>query len=156
MIFETHPRRRMLLILPPIAVGILVLVLMAGGRKPPTQAETTIPAKPVRALEVQQLDLVPVAEGYGSVMPAQLWTAVAEVSGRIVELHQRLRDGEIIPQGTLLLRIDPVDYELNLAQAEAALAELSGTGQRQGQRRDRAAQLEDRTAGVRPHLQAGR
>lgn len=124
MIFENHPRRRMLLILPPIALGILVLALMAGGRKPPVQAESTIPVKPVRTLEVRQVDLVPVAEGYGSVTPAQLWTAVAEVSGRIVELHPRLRDGEIIPADTLLLRIDPVDYELNLAQAEAALAEL--------------------------------
>jgi RND family efflux transporter MFP subunit len=124
MVFDKHPRRRMLLILPPVALGILVLVLMAGGRKPPVQAETTTPAKPVRTLEVRQFDLVPVAEGYGSVKPAQLWTAVAEVSGRIVELHPRLRDGEILPAGTLLLRIDPVDHELNLAQAEAALAEL--------------------------------
>jgi RND family efflux transporter MFP subunit len=124
MIFERHPRLRRLLILPPIVLGVLVLVLMAGGREPPVQAEATIRAKPVRTLEVQQVDLVPVAEGYGSVKPAQLWTAVAEVSGRIVELHPRLRDGEILPAGTLLLRIDPVDYELNLAQAEAALAEL--------------------------------
>ncbi|MEJ2394303.1 MAG: efflux RND transporter periplasmic adaptor subunit [Candidatus Thiodiazotropha sp.] len=124
MIFEKHPRRRMLLILPPILVGVLVLMLMAGNRKPPQQAETTTPAKPVRTFAVQEVDLVPVAEGYGSVKPAQLWTAVAEVSGRIVELHPRLRDGEILPAGTPLLRIDPVDYELNLAQAQAALAEL--------------------------------
>ncbi|MEJ2395440.1 MAG: efflux RND transporter periplasmic adaptor subunit [Candidatus Thiodiazotropha sp.] len=124
MIFERHPRRRMLLILPPIALGILVLALMAGSRNPPVQTDTATAPKPVRALKIQQVDLVPVAEGYGSVKPAQLWTAVAEVSGRIVELHPRLRDGEILPAGTLLLRIDPVDYELNLAQAEAALAEL--------------------------------
>jgi RND family efflux transporter MFP subunit len=114
----------MLLILPPIILGVLVLVLMAGGRKPPVQAESETPAKLVRTLKVQQVDLVPVAEGYGTVKPAQLWTAVAEVSGRIVELHPRLRDGEILPAGTQLLRIDPVDYELNLAQAEAELAEL--------------------------------
>jgi RND family efflux transporter MFP subunit len=102
-----------------------MLALMASSRKQPVQFESSIPAKPVRALQVQQVDLVPVAEGYGSVMPAQLWTAVAEVTGRIVELHPRLRDGEILPAGTPLLRIDPVDYELNLAQAEAALAELA-------------------------------
>jgi RND family efflux transporter MFP subunit len=124
MVFDKHPRRRMLLILPPIILGVLVLVLMAGGRKPPVQAESETPAKLVRTLKVQQVDLIPVAEGYGTVKPAQLWTAVAEVSGRIVELHPRLRDGEILPAGTQLLRIDPVDYELNLAQAEAELAEL--------------------------------
>ena len=114
----------MLLILPPIAIGILIMVLMAGNRQPPVQSDTTVTAKPVRTLQVTAVDLVPAAEGYGSVKPAQLWTAVAEVSGRIVELHPRLRDGEILPAGTLLLRIDPVDYELNLAQAEAELAEL--------------------------------
>lgn len=124
MIFNQHPRMRMLLILPPIALGVLVLVLMAGNRTAPSQAEQTEPSKPVRTVEVQQLQLVPVAEGYGAVTPAQVWTGVAEVSGRIVELHPRLRDGEIIAAGSLLLRIDPVDYELSLAQAEASLAEL--------------------------------
>jgi len=124
MIFNQHPRLRMLLILPPIILGVLVLVLMAGNRKAPGQAERQEPSKPVRTVEVQQVQLVPVAEGYGAVTPAQVWSAVAEVSGRIVELHPRLRDGEIIAAGSLLLRIDPVDYELSLAQAEASLAEL--------------------------------
>jgi RND family efflux transporter MFP subunit len=124
MIFNQHPRMRMLLILPPIILGGLVLALMASNRSSPSKAEKVEPSKLVRTVEVQQLDLVPVAEGYGTAKPAQVWTAVAEVSGRIVELHPRLRDGEIIAAGTLLLRIDPVDYELSLAQAEAALAEL--------------------------------
>ena len=124
MVFDKHPRRRMLLILPPIVIGVVILMLMAGNRKPPVQSEAEIPPKPVRTLQVAAVNLIPVAEGYGSVKPAQLWTGVAEVSGRIVELHPRLRDGEILPAGTLLLRIDPVDYELSLAQAEAELAEL--------------------------------
>jgi RND family efflux transporter MFP subunit len=124
MIFEKHPRLRMLLILPPIILGILVLLIMAGNRKPPLQSNAEPIAKPVRTLKIHPAELIPVVEGYGSVMPAQLWTAVAEVSGRIVELHPRLRNGEIIPAGTLLLRIDPVDYELNLAQAKAELAKL--------------------------------
>jgi RND family efflux transporter MFP subunit len=46
------------------------------------------------------------------------------VAGRIVDIHPRLRDGEIISKGSPLLQIDPVDYQLNLAQAEAELAEL--------------------------------
>ncbi|MGB5832029.1 MAG: efflux RND transporter periplasmic adaptor subunit, partial [Thiohalocapsa sp.] len=36
----------------------------------------------------------------------------------------RLRDGEILAAGTELARIDPIDYELALAQAQAELAEL--------------------------------
>ncbi|MEJ2589963.1 MAG: efflux RND transporter periplasmic adaptor subunit [Candidatus Thiodiazotropha sp.] len=124
MILQRHPRRRMLLILPPLAFGFVVLALMAGNRQPPVKERLEEPAKLVRTIEARQLDLIPMAEGYGSVQPAQVWTAVSEVSGRITALHPRLRDGEMIAAGSLLLSIDPVDYELNLAQAEAALAEL--------------------------------
>jgi len=43
----------------------------------------------------------------------------------VIRSHPRLRDGEILKEGTELLRIDPVDYELALAEAEAGLAELA-------------------------------
>jgi RND family efflux transporter MFP subunit len=125
MTLQRHPRRRMLLILPPLVLGFMVLALMAGNRQPPVRESLEEPAKLVRTIKARPLDLIPTAEGYGSVQPAQVWTAVSEVSGRITALHPRLRDGEIITAGSLLLSIDPVDYELNLAQAEAALAELA-------------------------------
>ncbi|MCU7843001.1 MAG: efflux RND transporter periplasmic adaptor subunit [Candidatus Thiodiazotropha sp. (ex Monitilora ramsayi)] len=119
-----HPHLRKLLILPPVVLGVLLLILMAGNKESPVKAEDGEPTKLVRIIEAPQLELVPVAEGFGSIEPARVWSAVAQVSGRIVELHPRLRDGEIISQENLLFKIDPTDYELNLAQAEAALAEL--------------------------------
>jgi RND family efflux transporter MFP subunit len=123
---QTPPRKRKRrwLILPPIALGIGVIVLMAQGRQPPVPAEAGEPAKPVHVLEARALSLRPTAEGHGPVRPASVWTAVAEVSGRIVEIHPRLRDGEILAAGTELARIDPIDYELALAEANAELAEL--------------------------------
>ncbi|MEW8071204.1 MAG: efflux RND transporter periplasmic adaptor subunit [Candidatus Thiodiazotropha sp.] len=121
---DNHPRWRKLLILPPIALGILVLMLMASNRQPPLKVERGEPTKLVRTVEARQLELIPVAEGYGAVQPARVWSAVAQVAGRIVDIHPRLRDGEIISEGSLLLQIDPADYQLNLAQAEAELAEL--------------------------------
>jgi RND family efflux transporter MFP subunit len=121
---EKHPHWRKLLILPPIALGLLVLIMMASNRQAPQNVEPGEPTKLVRIVEAQQLELIPVAEGYGSVQPARVWSAVAQVAGRIVDIHPRLRDGEIISEESLLLQIDPVDYQLNLAQAEAELAEL--------------------------------
>ncbi|MEW8523600.1 MAG: efflux RND transporter periplasmic adaptor subunit [Candidatus Thiodiazotropha endolucinida] len=121
---DNHPHWRKLLILPPIALGILVLMVMAGNRQPPQKVERGEPTKLVRTVEARQLELVPVAEGYGTVQPARVWNAVAQVAGRIVDIHPRLRDGEIISEGSLLVQIDPADYQLNLAQAEAELAEL--------------------------------
>lgn len=45
-----------------------------------------------------------------------------EVSGRIVELA--VKDNQPVKQGDLLFRIDPRQYQANLAKAEAALAAL--------------------------------
>lgn len=120
-----RPRHwRKFLILPPIVVGILVLMWMAQGRQPPIKAEPSEPTRTVRVIEAPMLDLIPTAEGYGPVQPARVWTAVSQVSGRVVAIHDKLRDGEILSEGTQLLRTDPVDYELALAQSRAELAEL--------------------------------
>ena len=117
-------RWRALWVVPPIILGIVVLVWLAGGKQPPAKAERGEPTHTVRVIEVPLLDLVPIAEGYGPVVPARVWAAVSQVKGRVVQIHPRLRDGEILPEGTLLLRIDPVDYELALAQARAELGSL--------------------------------
>ncbi|WP_413595732.1 multidrug transporter subunit MdtN [Citrobacter youngae] len=47
---------------------------------------------------------------------------VPEVSGRIVELA--VKDNQPVKKGDLLFRIDPRQYQANLAKAEAALAAL--------------------------------
>ncbi len=121
---QTSSRLRMLWIIPPIIVGILFMMFMAGGKQPPVKSERGEPTRAVRVISVPSVELSPRAEGYGTVQPAQTWTAVAQVSGRITEMHPKLRNGESIAADTLLFRIDPVDYELKLAQAQAEVAEL--------------------------------
>jgi RND family efflux transporter MFP subunit len=125
MTIEIQPFWRKLLILPPLALGLVVLFSAAGSKPPPSKAERGELARAVRVIHAPRLDLVPSAEGYGAVQPARVWTAVTQVEGRVVEINPRLRDGEILLKDTLLLRIDPVDYELILAQAQAELAELA-------------------------------
>jgi RND family efflux transporter MFP subunit len=105
-------------------LGAAVLFWAVTGKAPPAKAERGEPTRKVRIIEAPKLDLVPRAEGYGAVKPARVWTAVAQVGGRVVETHPQLHNGEIVSADTVLLRIDPVDYELALAQAQAELAEL--------------------------------
>ena len=114
-----------LLIVPPVVIGILVLMFMAAGKQPPAKAERGEPKRTVRVIEVPLVELVAEAEGYGQVQPARVWTAVSQVAGRVTYIHPRLRDGEILPEGTELVHVDPKDYELALAQAQAELAELN-------------------------------
>lgn len=120
-----RPRWKRLLIIPPILIGVLAIFWAKSGREPPALTEQGEPTRTVRVIEAPAVDLVPVAEGFGTVEPGRVWSAVAQVKGRIVEVHPRLKNGEMIPEGELLLRIDPMDYELALAQARAELAELA-------------------------------
>jgi len=113
------------MILPPIAIGLLVLFFMMAGKQPPAQAERGEPTRTVRVIDVPLVELAPMAEGYGQVQPARIWTAVSQVAGRVTYIHPRLRDGEILTEGTELVHIDPKDYELAQAQAQAELMELN-------------------------------
>ncbi|MDX1385780.1 MAG: efflux RND transporter periplasmic adaptor subunit, partial [Thermoanaerobaculia bacterium] len=88
----------------------------------------------VRVIEVEPVDFVPRAVGYGTVAPSRVWEAVAQVAGKVVEKHPELERGRLLEAGTVILRIDPADYELaiarsqaNLESAEAQLAELEVT-----------------------------
>ena len=123
--------KRWLIIIIPILMGIMILAILIQRRSGPEQVPPTEQARSVRVIEVPAVTVVPRAIGYGSVAPGMIWEAVAEVSGRIIAMHPRLKNGEILVADSVLLRIDPTDYELALAQveanieaAEAQLAEL--------------------------------
>lgn len=117
------------LILLPIVLGLVVLVFLTRTRSGPEQTPLTEQARPVRVIEVPSVTVIPRALGYGNVEPGKVWEAVAEVGGKIVELHPRLKNGEIITADSLLLRIDPTDYELAVTEVEtdieATAAQLS-------------------------------
>lgn len=122
---------RRLLIVPPVLAGVAAIAYATrDDAGPPTEPPTEI-ARPVRVISVPVVDLTPRALGYGQVRPGRVWEAVAEVSGRIIEKHARLKPGEIVTAGEVLLRIDPADYELAIESigagirgAEARIEEL--------------------------------
>jgi RND family efflux transporter MFP subunit len=117
-------RLKALWILPPVILAVIVFIAMKSGQQQPGLSPVVESVRTVRTITVTKRDFTPIARGYGIVKPAQVWKSIAQVSGRIVEKHPRLNNGEIIQKGEVLLKIDPVDYELSLAQAETQLAEL--------------------------------
>lgn len=125
MTTEHRSLRRKLLIFPPLAIGAALFLWVVGVKQPPLQIVASETAQAVRVVEAPLLALVPRAEGYGPVRPARVWTAVAQVAGSVVETHPKLRDGEILPEQTLLIRIDPGDYEIARSEARAELAALA-------------------------------
>ncbi len=105
----------------PVILGIVVFVLLKQNSPAPQQKPAQESATIVRTLAIPQLTVSPVAIGYGTVQPVSTWEAVAQVEGIITEKNPHLGKGAIIEKGTLLLKIDPKDYELNIAQIEAEI-----------------------------------
>ena len=62
----------------------------------------------------------------GTVAPRTESTLIPEISGRVVELSPALVSGGFFEQGDVLLRIDPRDYEADVARARARLARAAG------------------------------
>jgi membrane fusion protein, multidrug efflux system len=126
--------QRLWLFLVPVIVGALVFAIALKTRPSPEQQQAKEITANVRVIEVPRVTLIPRAIGYGNVKPGRVWQAVAEVAGKVVEIHPQLKKGAIIAKGSVLLKIDPTDYRLGIAQAEAdirainaQIAELSGS-----------------------------
>lgn len=117
--------RRLWLFLLPVLAGAVVLVFAAKMKPSPVQLPPTEAATSVRIIDVPEVTLIPRAVGYGSIRPARVWQAVAEVAGKIVDIHPQLKKGAIIGKGETLLKIDPTDYLLAITQAEADIRAIS-------------------------------
>ena len=113
-----------LLALPPIALGIAAAVWMIASAPGPAQVGGDALALPVRVMTVAAEDIRPTATAWGNLRAAETWVAVAEVQGEVIWRHPDREPGRLIPAGTEVLRIDPADYELALAQSLADLAAL--------------------------------
>jgi multidrug efflux pump subunit AcrA (membrane-fusion protein) len=124
-----------LLIIVPILIGVAVVAYNVRNRAEPERSGAGEAARKVRVITVPKIDVVPRALGFGTVTPGTVWEAVAEVQGKVIAMHGQLKSGTILPKGTILLRIDPADYQLALRSVEAdvaviraQLAELAGRG----------------------------
>jgi len=114
-----------LLAVPPIALGIAAAVWMIASAPGPAQIDGRAPALPVRVMTVAVEDIRPTATAWGNLRAADSWVAGAEVQGEVIWRHPDLEPGRLIPEGTEVLRIDPADYQLALAQSQADLAALA-------------------------------
>ena len=117
--------RRLWLFLAPVIVGALVFAFAMKTRPLPLQLPAQERAASVRTITLAPVTLIPRAIGYGNVRPGRVWRAVAEVAGKVVEIHPQLKKGAIVGKGTVLLKIDPTDYRLGILQAEADIRAIN-------------------------------
>ncbi len=97
-------------ILLVLLVGTAAIVAATRGEK----------AVEVRVEAVEARDLVASVTASGKVQPRTTVDLSADITGRIVNL--RVREGDTVTRGQLLLRIDPTQYEAAVQRSEASLA----------------------------------
>ncbi|MCC5858217.1 MAG: hypothetical protein JJT90_08690 [Ectothiorhodospiraceae bacterium] len=117
---------RVLVVVIGLAIGVALLVFFVVNRQTPERSDSPPVPMAVVVIEAQPMAFRLEARGHGVARPAETWQAVANVSGRVVERHPALESGALLPEGTLLLALDPSRYELAIAEAEAELASLAG------------------------------
>lgn len=77
----------------------------------------------VEVMEVQRADLELPLMSEGVVRTRRQTVLSAQVSGRIVEVHAQFEEGGRFQKGAVIAKIDRLDYETAVAQAESTVAE---------------------------------
>lgn len=114
-----------------MALGVAAFTFMGAQPPPQRRASEEGVATPVRTAEVTPERNGMTIEADGVVVPLREVTLAAEVGGRVRTKAEACNEGQFVKAGTVLLEIDPRDYELDvdrldreLKQAGHAIEEL--------------------------------
>lgn len=103
-----------------IGLGFLGFKLLKGS-KPELQSKEPKEVLPiVDVVEVSPEDHVTSIESFGTVQSYFETTLTPQVSGRIIEVSDAFRVGQLVREGDVLARIDDIDYKSALATVTAA------------------------------------
>ncbi|NKF51423.1 efflux RND transporter periplasmic adaptor subunit [Shewanella sp. WXL01] len=112
-------------LLPFLIIFVFVAlagILLSTKQEPEKKQETTVlPVVEVISVEPQTVSLN--LPSYGVVQPKHKTQLVTEVQGRILEIAPAFVAGGIVKKGQKLALLEPSDYQADLMQAQAGLAQ---------------------------------
>ena len=118
-------RHRKWLIVPPVIIGVGIVAFFVSGRTGPHRSPLEEQSRVLHVIKVPEIEVIPRVLGYGTAEPGREWRAVAEVKGRVVDVHPDLEAGALLQAGAEILRIDPAEYRLTVARLEADIAQVA-------------------------------
>jgi RND family efflux transporter MFP subunit len=116
-------RKKILLPIVVLAVGGALTVVMINSRAPVATRPPQDFAPLVRVHEVSPEAHRFTIRTHGTVAPRTESEIVAEVRGQVKEIAPKFASGGFFEKGEVMLRIDPVDYELAVVNARSAVAQ---------------------------------
>ncbi|MCR4575310.1 MAG: HlyD family efflux transporter periplasmic adaptor subunit [Lentisphaeria bacterium] len=106
-----------------IAIIAATVFLVKTGpkpmRKPPQES-----VQKVTAVKAAQIPFCPVIHGFGEAMPDKTWSAITQISGKIIEINPGLQNGKFLHKGDLIAKIDDTEYRLAIDKAKAEAAKI--------------------------------
>lgn len=104
-------RKVVLLLLAVVVLGTIIVAAVKSG----SGSEVAVRVEPVT-----RRDLVAMVRASGWVRPHRAVDVQSDIMGRVTAL--RVKEGDVVKRGDVLLRIDPSQYEAAVAQAKAAVS----------------------------------
>ena len=100
--------------------ALVILCGCGNANSKSAQASNTPQVIPVAVATAEKKDVPVFLEGLGSVQAYNTVSLKSRVDGQIVQIN--FKEGQFVKQGDLLIVIDPRPYQVQLEQAQAALA----------------------------------
>lgn len=97
--------------------------LLISTKEAPEQKENKIPIPIIDVISVEQKTVSLNLPSYGVVTPKNKTQLVTEVQGRMLTIAPHFVAGGVVKKGDELAIIEPSDYEADLMQAQASLAQ---------------------------------
>ena len=117
-------------LLPPVCIVsfFVIVFILLNPSKPELKQDAQKPALPIiEVMQVTPESLALMIPSYGVAQPKYKTKLVAEVSGRLVQISPVFVSGGFVRKGDVLAKIDPADYQVELIQAEASLAQAQAS-----------------------------
>ena len=105
-----------------LATGFMGMSRLAASKTGPVPKAPLEKRLTVTTLPIQKQTVAIRVNGYGQVAPIHLMEICPEISGKIIEVNEHLEQGEIIRQGDVLFRLNPIDYEIQARKAAIAVS----------------------------------
>jgi len=117
---NVNKKRRILM--PMVAIiGLITAVLIVKLQPGVDHKSQRQVAVPVSTIVAESRRIRPSITGFGIVAADTKLQLKSEVSGRINYVNPELKKGALLPKDTIVIKIDSVDYQLALKQAQADL-----------------------------------
>jgi RND family efflux transporter MFP subunit len=102
-----------------ISLGIVGMAALKASKPKLEKQKPPTPLPVVRSIQVTTGPRSVIIRGEGTVRPLREISLVPQVSGKAISVSPALVDGGDFKKNDILLRIDPIDYQLAVTLAEA-------------------------------------